>query len=195
MRPLRFATALVALIVALLALPGHAGAAPALTIAPTSGPPETRFVATLTGFTPGEGIVLQLVAETPKPLTLTLPAVTIAADGGYSLSINALLLPPGNYSLTALRGTAVSASARFTVTPEASPVPSPPATGNGGYLPGLPSTGGGGAQGMSPGQAMSIVAGLLTLLAMVAGVLYRRATTVQTLRGVQAEDSDARIVH
>jgi hypothetical protein len=190
MRPLRFAAFLVALFVALVASPGRAGAAPALTITPSSGPPAARFVATLTGFTPAEAIVFQLSAEARQPLTLTLPAVTIAADGTYSLSINALLLPVGNYSLAALRGTVVVASAHFTVTAAASPVPSPPATGNGGYLPGLPSTGGGGPQGMGPVEARTILAGVLALLATLVAVVRRRSARPLAPRAVPTEDSD-----
>jgi hypothetical protein len=193
MRSLRFTFALVALIVALTALPGRAGAAPSLTIAPNSGPPETRFVATLAGFTPGEEIVLQLAAETPQPLTLTLPAVTIATDGSYSLSINALLLPQGDYSLTAMRGIAISASARFSVTPEASPVPSPPATGNGGYLPGLPSTGGGGSQLTGSDPVVAIGLSALALLFLLVLLGYRSAKVKLTTLYTQSDDSNVRI--
>lgn len=190
MRYIRAIAVLTALVAALAALPGLVGAAPALTIAPTSGPPETRFVATLAGFTPGEKIMLQLVAETQPPLTLNIPAVTITADGTYALTINALVLLPGSYTLAALREATVVASARFTVTPPGSPVPTPPSTGSGGYLPGLPNTGGGGAGPASPIPVFLLLLGIPGLLAMLALMTHRRKALAAIPRAVPVADDD-----
>ena len=175
MRPVRTLGALVALVVALVALPRAGAAAPTLTIDPGSGPPDTRFVAHLAGFTPGEQIAFRLAAESESPGPLAIPAVTIRADGTYDLSILGLALPQGGYTLTALRASAAVATARFTVTPPGTPLPSPPATGGGGFLPGLPNTGAGGPPSPLLGGVLLAALGGLLGVAALARLARRRA--------------------
>lgn len=177
MRFVRPAVVLASLVAALLLWPAFAMAAPAITITPPKTPTDPTFTATLTGFDTGETITLQLGTVSSPPRMLDVPAVKIGADGTYTLAILPLGLAAGDYTLSALRGTAVVASARFTVVARATPtsVPvtptrnaatptrapiaitptpailTPPASGTGGYLPGLPNTGGGaGATQASP---------------------------------------------
>ncbi len=178
---------LCSLLLALVILVPGAVAAPALTVTPTSGSLETEFVAVLTGFTPAEKIALRLI--------------TIDSAGGYSLAIPALGLTTGDYTLAALRGTEVVVSARFTVaaapratptrttvtptrpvptptrTPIVSPtntpaIPTPSATGNGGFLPGLPNTGGGAGTGMSGTWVFLLLALFVPLITL--GLVQRR---------------------
>ncbi len=170
MRSARPFVLLAALLLALLIWPTGAGAAPAITITAADSAAATTLTAKLTGFTPQETIDLQLGTTESTPRILEIPGVVIGADGSYTLSLIPLGLPAGAYTLAALRGTVVVASARFTVTARATPTraaatptrmpitavppppiaptavaPTPPSTGSGGVLPGLPDTGGGGA--------------------------------------------------
>jgi hypothetical protein len=193
----------VPLLLLLLAV-GSVSAAPAITIEPSRGAAGENFVATLAGFTPGESIALRLTAEeTSPPRTLDVPGVTIRADGGYRLEISSLLLPPGRYTLAALRQGAAVASAAFTVTGGAAPSPQPgtptrtaptatparpptalpvtprpptaPPTGNGGYLPGMPNTGGGSPPSFPTGAALAGTLAFLVVCLLGGRVLQRAA--------------------
>ncbi len=201
MRSRRLISVLGSLLLALVILVPGAAAAPALTVTPTSGSLETEFDAVLSGFTPAERITLRLITSETTPRTLTVPAITIDSAGGYSLAIPALGLTTGDYTLAALRGTEVVVSARFTVaaapratptrttvtqtrpaptstrTPIVSPtntpaIPTPPATGNGGFLPGLPNTGGGAGTGMSGTWVFLLFALFVPLITL--GLVQRR---------------------
>lgn len=201
MRSRRLISVLGSLLLALVILVPGAAAAPALTITPTSGSLETEFVAMLSGFTPAEKIALRLTTSEATSRTLTVPAITIDNTGGYRLSIPALGLTAGDYTLAALRGAEVVVSARFTVTaaPRATPtrptvtpthpapaptrspiisptmsppIPTPPATGSGGFLPGLPNTGGGSGTGMSGTWAFLLFALFVPLITL--GLVRRR---------------------
>ena len=201
MRSRRLISVLGSLLLALVIVVPGVAAAPALTITPASGSLETEFVATLSGFTPAEKIALRLTTSEATPRTLTVPAITIDSTGGYILSIPALGLTTGDYTLAALRGTEVVVSARFTVTaaPRATPtrpavtptppattptkaptvtpaapppLPTPPSTGSGGNLPGLPNTGSGSGAGMSTAWGFLPLALFIPLLAL--GIIQRR---------------------
>jgi len=205
MRSARPFALLAALLAALLVWPTVAGAAPAITIARSQTPGETGFTARLTGFEPGEAIALQLAASGTPPLALDLPPITILVDGTYTLSILSTGLTGGEYTLTARRGASIVASATFSVAIRATPtrppivatptraMPTPPPTGDGGYLPGLPNTGGGGA------HSTPIVPGI-PLLAFAAGGVFliwrgraRRLTAAQAkIRAGQNERHDGR---
>lgn len=193
-RSLRASIALGALLLALSLGVSPVAAAPAITITPASGPPETEFAADLRGFTPGETVALRLTTTEATPRSLTIPAITIDAEGSYHLIIPAFGLPPGDYTLAALRGTEIVATARLTVLgapsatparplPSNSPVPTatrplptatlpaptPPPTGSGGNLPGLPNTGDGGSIGVETFWFVPIV-----VLALALGALRLR---------------------
>ncbi|HEY8599166.1 MAG TPA: hypothetical protein VIL85_12090, partial [Thermomicrobiales bacterium] len=160
------------------------------------------FVAVLSGFTPTEKIALRLATSEATPRILTIPAITIDGAGGYTLAIPALGLTGGDYTLAALRGAEVVASARFTVVaaPRATPtrpaatptrpaptqtrspivgptaapaLPTPPSTGSGGFLPGLPNTGGGAGGGLG-GTVAPLLVALSIPLATLALVQRRR---------------------
>ena len=191
-------------LLAWVALAGTAFAAPAITIAPADGANGGAFVADLSGFNPGESINLRLSTGEATPRNLAIPAIMIDATGRYSLTIPTLGLPPGEYTLAALRGGSVVASARFTVaaTPVASPStrpaptttrpaptrtttsptptaivpPTPPSTGSGGYLPGLPNTGGG---AMSGAPTTWLLLSLAPLMIVLVAARRRRSERIR----------------
>lgn len=195
MRSRRLIGVLGSLLLALVILVPGVVAAPAMTITPTSGSLETEFVAVLSGFVPAEKIALRLSTSEATPRTLTVPAITIDHTGSYTLSIPALGLMAGEYTLAALRGAEVVVSARFTIvaaapatptvptvtptrsaptptqTPTASPtapppLPTPPATGTSGQLPGLPNTGDGAGTSMAGFRGSLLVALGASLMAL-----------------------------
>lgn len=201
MRSRRLISVFGSFLLALVILVPGVAAAPALTITPASGSPETTFVATLSGFTPAEKIALRLTTSEATPRTLTIPAITIDSNGGYALSIPALGLTAGDYTLAALRGTEAMVSARFSVAaaPRATPtrpavtpirpattpttvatasptappaLPTPPSTGSGGNLPGLPNTGSGAGTGVNTAWGFFLFALFVPLLTL--GIVQRR---------------------
>ncbi len=152
-------------LLALLADPVSAEAAPAITVSPASGPPGTSFVVTGTGFTPGSTVLFGAVDQATEPVAAEL--LQVAADGTFQTAIDSTGFAPGQY--TVVVGTsdasALLASGAFTVTAGGAR-----GGGAGGGATGDPTTmprSGGGGMTPDVGPARLLPAGL-TIVALAA---------------------------
>lgn len=173
-------------LLALLALPAAALATPAIAVSPATGPIDTNFTVTFTGFTPGSTVAVALSTETTPPQTVVIPEVRLDAEGGFVLSVSSLLLTTGRYVVAATQDGTTLATARFTVTslPDTAtrvvtrtvvttPPTLPTSTATVGRMPGMPATGGG--RGAQPGLAGPVLAGLgLAAVSLAVVVAARR---------------------
>lgn len=132
---------------------------PHIAITPAQAGSDDLFLLTGTGFAPGSSYTLRIQSENRQAtVPLTDPGLRADPDGvvlaGFALDA---ARGAGTYIaevLTTGGSPMVVASGTFTL---ASAIPSPPATGRGGQLPGLPNTGGGGAGFLSGGFAALLI--------------------------------------
>ncbi len=108
------------LMMALLAIPASALAAPAVTLAPASGPSGTTVAVRATGLTPNTSYLVQLVRGSGNVNTVRLDEITARTDANGQFTANLTVQQPaGTYSVRVVEagGTIVpGAEATFTVT-------------------------------------------------------------------------------
>jgi hypothetical protein len=153
---------------------GGATSGPHLAITPAQAGGGELFLLTGTGFAPGGAYALRIRTQNRQAVPLDNAELRADADGvilsGFTL---AAARDPGAYVAEVLTtgGTpTIAASAEFTL-PAPSAIPSPPATGTGGQLPGLPNTGDGGMSAPDGGFAALLIGSSLVAGAACAAVM------------------------
>lgn len=157
----RFRTLLAsfAFLLALLALPATALAAPAITITPTTGAAGTTFTIKGAGFDAKDRPVV-IVEDAANNIAAYFQP-RIGADGAFTFELESRNFAPGQYRVVAAPVATFSplAEGSFTVT---------------GAMPRMPNTGAGG--GSAPGTPTIVGLGVLVALAGASGVALRRRT-------------------